>query len=118
MTPSLHRHQSRIAPARDSREVQYRVVGGWRGRMAQATGATAWYDAAADTICIPEYLADMMDSEMFAPTITHELTHAAQRKRMGLAAYLVAKTFRRSALEREAVAEEQRAQRLLGVSVL
>ena len=110
--------QSRIAPMRDPAMVQWRIVGGARGRLAQRTGTCAWYDAVSDTINVPEYLAIMVAEAMYAPTITHELCHAAQRKRMGLPLYLLAKTFRRSAIEAEAVAEERRAQTILKVGVL
>ena len=118
MTNLIHRWQDRVAPMRDSRSVEWRVVGGWRGEMAKRMGTNAWYDAASDEICIPEYLESMASDVMYAPTITHELTHAAQRQRMGLALYIVAKAFRRGALEAEAVAEEKRAQIILKVHVL
>lgn len=118
MTDQLHEHQFRIHPKRDSRSVGYKVVGGWRGRIAQQRGVTAWYNVKNDEICIPEFMADMVDDVMYAPTITHELTHAAQRQRMGLVGYLLAKTFRRGKLEAEAVTEEKRAQEIMKVSVL
>lgn len=114
----IRRHQARVSPARQVDDVAWRVVGGWRGALAKSTGANAWYDAKADAVCIPAFLAGMAGDVMYAPTITHELTHAAQRQRMGLVAYLAAKTFRRSTLEAEAIAEEHRAQRILGVHVL
>ena len=118
MTNQLHEHQFRIRPKRDSMSVGYRIVGGMAAKLAQRRGVTAWYNVKNDEICIPEFMADMVDDEMYAPTITHELTHAHQRQRMGLAGYLLSKTFRRGSLEAEAVSEEKRAQRIMNVNVL
>ena len=115
---AISRQQARVAPSRAVADVQWRVVGGWRNGLAQKTGTNAWYDAVADCVCVPAYMLDMAADTLYQPTLTHELTHAAQRERMGLAAYLVAKTFKRSALEAEAVAEESRAQKILNVHVL
>lgn len=112
------RHQARVAPLRSVAEVGWCIVEGWRSTMAQKTGTNAWYDAVSDCVCIPAYMAGMAADIMYQPTLTHELTHAAQRERMGLALYLISKSMMRGKLEAEAVAEEKRAQIVLGVVVL
>ncbi len=105
-------------PDYDCSIVQWKRLHGWRNAWAERNGLCASYRAISNTIVVPAYWGDVSLDDMLMPTYVHELTHAAQRKRMGLAGYIAAKTFRRSALVAEAVAEEQRAQRLLGVSVL
>ena len=60
--------------------------------------ATAAYCALSDRIRVAP---DKEDSVFFS-CVVHELRHAFQRRQMGLIAYLLTKTFRRSALEREA----------------
>ena len=58
--------------------------------------ATAAYCALSDRIRVAP---DKEDSVFFS-CVVHELRHAFQRRQMGLIAYLLTKTFRRSALER------------------
>jgi hypothetical protein len=111
-------HQDRVAPACNVGEVRWLVATGLANLTAKAAGVCAWYNARLRAVVIPAYLADMADSVEMAPTITHELTHAAQHRRLGTIRYLARKSLARRSLEAEAVAEERRAQTLLGVSVL
>ena len=89
-----------------------------RNRLAERAGATGKYSAWHDAVCVYEYQANMAGDVMMAPTWTHELTHAAQRRRIGILGYFAAKTALRHKLEAEAVAEERRAQTILKVGVL
>jgi len=114
---AISRHQARVAPLRAVVEVRWFFADGFGGRAAAATGTVAWYDAWRDAVVIPSHYESICTDALYAPTITHELTHAYQRARMGLCQYLATKVFMRSHLEDEAVREERRAETILGVSV-
>jgi len=111
-------HQARVSPLRPVCDVNWRIAGGLASRLAAKTGTVAWYDAKADAVVIPAQYASVCADEMYAPTITHELTHAYQCLRMGFICFQFAKTFRRRLIEAEAVREEKRAQKILNVGVL
>jgi len=111
-------HQARISPMRPVSDVGWFWANAIASKMAQRTGICAWYDARRDAVVVPRQFKSMIADIMYAPTITHELTHAHQRKEMGLICYLMAKTFHRSNLEATAIQEEKRAQKILKVKVL
>jgi hypothetical protein len=102
-------HQRRVMPLRDCSSVSWLVSGRVESIAAERAGVVAWYDARRDAVVIPAYLADMAGEVVFAPTITHELTHAYQRSELGLVRYLINKLLMRHKLEAEAEREELRA---------
>lgn len=99
-------------------KVDWKWLDGPRNWIGERHGLCVSYRAVSNTVVIPRYLEPVALDDIMLPSYVHELTHAAQRERLGLALYLTAKTFRRGKLEAEAVAEEKRAQIILGVHVL
>lgn len=107
-----------LNPMRDPATVKWFWITGIRNDLAERIGINASYREYSDAIGIPEYQARMLDDRMMVPTYCHELCHACQRERMGLALYVFNKTFHRNNLEMEALIEEKRVQFRLNVTVL
>lgn len=97
-----------LRPMRDPASVKWVWLRGPRNALGERVGLCASYRALTDSVAVPRYLADMAADRLMAPTYAHELTHAAQCKRWGFLGYEWRKTFSRTAVEAEAVAEENR----------
>jgi hypothetical protein len=118
-TPLDHNDVTRLASKLDGAEqVNWKWLDGPRNWLGERHGLCVSYRAVSNTVVIPRYLEPVAFDDIMLPSYVHELTHAAQCQRMGRPLFITTKTFRRGKLEAEAIREEKRAQKILGVHVL
>lgn len=98
-----------VNPLRPPADVGWAWLDGWRNHLGVRHGLNASYRCVSNRILVPRSLEPIACDPVMIPTYAHELVHAAQRRRMGLLGYMLAKIFQRGRIEYEAQAEEYRA---------